>query len=366
MKASGYQLFWMVSISSIIVISYIPIRFALASSKQDAWISMLLGSLLMMAVTWLMLRICKQHERQTFVRFVQAVFGSAVGKLVVAVYFVFWFVQMALIAKDMANFHNLVMLHETPMSVIVACMLFLVAFAVHRGGLTAVSRCAEVIGPVFVCILYVQLFLNPQDMNVKRILPIYVDTGWQAILQGALGCYPFLVDPSIILMLYYFAENKKTASRAILWGTGVAMVWGILTAMVLLFVTGPELATSLVVPVYSLTKFVTILNFIQNIDAFYIPLWLLGAFVKLSVGLFILSYGLSEWTGFKNWRAIAWALGIALFVVVMYGSHDVRIENVLKSDYERHYLYPFLYALVPLLVWAIGGIRKRRSTDGLP
>lgn len=366
MKASGYQLFWMVSISSIIVTSYIPIRYAMEPSKQDAWISMLLGSLLMMAVTWLMLRICKQHERLTFVRFVQTVLGTAVGKVVAAVYFVFWFMQMAMIAKDMANFQNLVMLHQTPMFVIVACMLFLVAYAVQRGGLTAVSRCAEVIGPVFVCILYVQHFLNPQDMDVKRIMPIYADTGWQAIIQGALGCYPYLVDPSIILMLYFFAENKKTASRAIMWGTGIAMLWGVLTALALLFVAGPDLASVLSVPVYSLTKFVTILNFIQNIDAFFIPLWLLGAFVKLSLCLFILSYGLSEWTGLKNWRAIAWAISIALFAFVMYGANDLRYENLLKTDYDRHYLYPFLYGVVPLLLWAIGGIRKRRSSDGVP
>ncbi|MDR6879972.1 hypothetical protein J2X61_001719 [Bacillus sp. 3255] len=41
--------------------------------------------------------------------------------------------------------------------------------------------------------------------------------------------------------------------------------------------TGPSMAAQLVVPVYSFTKYISILNFVQNIDAFYIPMWLIGA-----------------------------------------------------------------------------------------
>ncbi|MFC4968835.1 GerAB/ArcD/ProY family transporter [Paenibacillus sp. GCM10023248] len=78
-------------------------------------------------------------------------------------------------------------------------------------------------------------------------------------------------------MLFFFTDNKPSASRAILWGTGVSMFWGVLTTIVLLCMTGPSMAAQLVVPVYSLTKYISILNFVQNIDAFHIPMWLIGA-----------------------------------------------------------------------------------------
>ncbi|MBM7563892.1 GerAB/ArcD/ProY family transporter [Paenibacillus sacheonensis] len=366
MKVSGYQMFWLINISSMIMVSYLPIQLAAREARQDCWISMLLGSLVMLAVTWIMLRICMQHKDKTLVVFIKDLLGTVLGKLVVFVYFLLWFMQMAMIAKGMAEFQSLVMLHNTPMLFVLVCMLFLVAYAVYRGGITAVSRCAEVIGPFFVSVLFAQLFLNPQGMDMKRVLPVYYDSGWYLILKGTFYSMNYLVDPSIILMLFFFAENKRTAARGIMWGTAVAMAWGVITTLVLLFVTGPRMAAEMIVPVYSLTKFVSILNFIQNIDAFFIPLWLLGAFIKLGVGLFILSYGLSQWTGIKNWKLIACLTTVVWLAYLLYSGHEIRLTNTLRSLFLVGGLYPFAYIVLPLLFWLIGSIRQHRKSSGSP
>jgi spore germination protein KB len=201
-------------------------------------------------------------------------------------------------------------------------------------------------------------------MDWKRILPIYADSGWLQILKGTASSFSYLVDPSIILMLIFFAENKQSASRAILWGTAVSMVWGVLTTLILLFVTGPNIVAKLVTPVYSLTKFVSILDFVQNIDAVYIPLWLLGAFIKLSVCLFILSYGLSEWTGFKNWKLIACLTTACLFGYILFITEHIRFSNTLKSEFLNRVFYPLVYMVIPAILWIISGIRWRLKGSG--
>ncbi|SFJ41076.1 spore germination protein KB [Paenibacillus sp. UNC496MF] len=365
MKISGYQLFWLINISSMIMYSYLPIQLAAEVSAQDCWISELLGSAAMMAITWLMLRLCIRHPNKTLVGFLKELLGTVLGKLLATAYFALWFMQLSLIAKGTIEFQNLVMLHNTPMIVILLLLLFTVAYAVWKGGLTAVSRCAEVIGPILMFTLFTQLFLNPQDMELGRILPVYADSGWYRILKGAWHSIYYMMDPSIVLMLFFFAENKRTASRAVIWGTAIAMLWGVLATLVVLFVTGPNMAAEMIAPIYSLTKFVSILNFIQNIDAIYIPLWLLGAFVKLAVGLFILSYGLSEWSGFKNWKLIAGLMTCAAVGYILYSGHHARLANTLKNPYLVNYFYPFVYLVVPPLLWAIGSIRKGRRTPGI-
>ncbi|QGQ97609.1 hypothetical protein EHS13_23320 [Paenibacillus psychroresistens] len=365
MKISGYQMFWLVSISSMIMISYLPIKLAAEESLQDCWISILLGGMIMMAITWIMLRVCMQNKDKTIVNFLKDLLGTVFGKIIVIFYFLAWFLQMATTAKGLADFQNLVLLHNTPMIIILLCMLFLVTYVVYRGGITAISRCAEVIGPFFVFILYAQLFLTPQDMDMKRILPIYADSGWFHILKGTLNSFNYMVDPSIIFMLFFFAENKRTISRAILWGTAVAMFWGVLTTLVLLSVTGPSITAQLVAPVYSLTKFVSILNFVQNIDALFIPFWLLGAFIKLSVCLFILSYGLSEWVGFKKWKLTACLITLVLLAYVIYSTHNIRISYTLKDLLLTGFFYPIIYIVIPLILWMIGSIRQRRKASSL-
>ncbi|AZN41390.1 GerAB/ArcD/ProY family transporter [Paenibacillus albus] len=357
MKIGSYPMFWMVSISSIIVSSYLPIRLAVAESRQDCWISMLLGGMIMMATTWLMLRVCMQNKDKTLVSFMKDLLGTFLGKTLAIVYFLLWLWQLSMLTTAMVEFQNLILLHNTPTIVLIVCTLFLAAYAVYRGGLTAVSRCAEVIGPFFLLFCYSHLFLNFKYIDMKRILPIYADSGWIHILKGTLYSYNYMVDPTIILMLFFFAANKRTASRAILWGTAVAMIWAVLTTLVVLFVTGPNMAAELVHPTYYLTKFVTILNFIQNIDSFYVTFWMFGNFIKLSVYLFILSYGLSEWTGFKNWKLIACVMTIIWLAIVIYCSHHIRITHMFKSLYLICGLYPFVYIVIPLLLWMIGSIR---------
>ncbi|MUG87136.1 endospore germination permease [Paenibacillus timonensis] len=359
MKVSGYQMFWLISVSSIISTSYLPLKLAAEESRQDCWISILLGGIIMMAVTGVMLRVCMQNQGKTLVAFMKDLMGTVLGKALVTIYFLLWFMQMFTIARGMTEFQNLVMLHRTPMSVILLFMLFLVAYAVYRGGITAVSRCAEVIGPIFVFILFVQLFLNPQDMDFKRVLPIYADSGWFHIVKGAFKAYSYMVDPSIILMLFFFVEIKRTAARAILWGTAIPILWGVLAALVLISVTGPVIGAELITPVYTISKFVSILNFVQNIDAFFIPLWLLGAFIKLAVGLFVLSYGLSEWTGFKNWKLIACLTTFVWMACLIYSTHNIRMSYTLKNPFLNGYFYPIAFFVLPLLMWIIGSIRQR-------
>jgi|GEM_PF-2486905 spore germination protein (amino acid permease) len=361
MTISSYQMFWIITISSMVTTSYLPIHLAMEEARQDSWLSMLLGGLIMLSITWLTLRVCMQNKDKTLIAFIQDLLGSVLGKILVPVYFLLWFKQLTMIAKGMVDFQNLVMLHNTPMIVILLCMLFLVAYVVYKGGITAISRCAEIIGPILIFVLFVQLFLNPEDMNMKRILPVYADTGWLAIVKGTLSSFNYIVDPSIILMLFFFAENKRTASRAILWGTATTVIWGVLATMVLMFVTGPHIAAQLVVPVYSLTKYISILNFIQNIDAFFIPLWLLAAFVKLSVCLFILSYGISEWSGFRNWKLIACFITLIWFGFNLYSTRPVGDAFTLKSFFLNNIFFPFVYIVIPLILWLIGSIKQRRK-----
>lgn len=361
MKTSSYQLFWMVSISSIIVYSYLPIKLAAEQSRQDCWISLLIGSMIMLAITWIVLKVCMKHQDKTFVGFVNELLGTVLGKIIAFIYLSHWFMQMVLFAKGTSDFQNLVMLHNTPMFVILMFLLFLVTYAVYKGGLTTIGRCAEIIGPIFLLTVFVQLFLNPHEMNFHRMLPIYADSGWFSILKGTFYSVYYLIDPSIIFMLFFFSQDKRAASRSILLGTALSMIWGLLATIALLFVTGPNMAAILVVPIYSITKFVSILNFVQNIDAVFIPLWLLGVFIKLSICLFIMSYGLSEWTGFKRWKLLACLISIALFVFVIYSGYELRIANALKNLFVLGIYYPFVYLVVPLLLWMVSVIRSWRK-----
>nr|WP_078382088.1 GerAB/ArcD/ProY family transporter [Sutcliffiella halmapala] len=140
MKVTGYQLFWLISISSIIIFSYVPIKLAAEQSLQDSWISILLGGIIMLAITWLMLQVCMQNKDKTLVAFIKDLLGTVLGKIFVTFYFILWFIQMSTITRGLGEFQNLVLLHEMPVIVIFLCMLFLVVYVVFKGGITDITH----------------------------------------------------------------------------------------------------------------------------------------------------------------------------------------------------------------------------------
>ncbi|MDF2836069.1 MAG: hypothetical protein K0Q63_1709, partial [Paenibacillus sp.] len=76
MKISGYQMFWLICISSAILFSYLPIHLATSEARQDSWISILISGLIMMASTWIILRVCMQNQETTLVGFMKRLLGT--------------------------------------------------------------------------------------------------------------------------------------------------------------------------------------------------------------------------------------------------------------------------------------------------
>jgi spore germination protein KB len=72
---------------------------------------------------------CMQNKGKTLVNFMKDLLGTILGKIIVTVYFLLWFMQMSMIARGMPEFMNLVLLHNTPLIVILLCILFLVSYA---------------------------------------------------------------------------------------------------------------------------------------------------------------------------------------------------------------------------------------------
>ncbi len=101
----------------------------------------------------------------------------------------------------------------------------------------------------------------------------------------------------------------------------------------------------------------------SKISTRFSTLWLLGAFGKLSVWLFILSYGISEWTGFKNWEFVALLATFAWLVFVVYDTYNIRISYSFENPYVIGLCYPFAYIVLPSILWFAGRLRKRGASS---
>ncbi|UOF92744.1 hypothetical protein LSG31_01660 [Fodinisporobacter ferrooxydans] len=107
-----------------------------------------------------------------------------------------------------------------------------------------------------------------------------------------------------------------------------------------------------------MVRFISMMEFIQNIDALVVILWILSVFVHLSLNFFIASYGTAQWLGVKNWRIIIWFIipFEFLFATTWLPRVTVHTDDVKIWAY---FVFPISMIGVPLLLWIVGTLRKK-------
>ncbi len=332
-------------------------------AKQDAWISFIISGGLTFIITFIATKLSLLYPTQTLVAYCQTILGRWIGKIIIIPYLVMWYSVSGIILRESSDFIAIAMFDKTPLAVIALLMLSVLVYVIYQGGIEGLARCSEFMGPVIYFTMLFALLLSLTNIHFKSILPVYVDSRWPAILQGSLNPLGFLGESILITMLIPFVSNTKKVMSRVLWGVGFAsLLSSLITAMVIM-TYGPSLPAKMWYPFLNMIRFVSIGHFVENIDAVIVVAWTLSVFVKLSLYLFITSYGTAQWLNVGNWKNIMWFVACAIFLLsMMYSNIDVSSIN-----YPQKFWAPFVVPVnmvgIPTLLWVVGMIRKRRTNS---
>lgn len=282
--------------------------------------------------------------------------------MIVLPYFVMWYSVIAVILRQSFDFLHMALFNKTPLFVLIFTMLIVMIYIVYKGGIESVGRFSEIFGPLIFLVILFTFILSVNDVHWVRILPVYADSGWKPILKGVLPPFAFLGESVMMMMLTGFmTEPRKGVSRS-MWGVGIASFFVFIATIMVLMIFGPTIASRMWFPYFNMVRYISTMELIQNVDTFIVIIWVLSVFIKLSLYLFITSYGTAQWLGIKNWRKVVW--GVAL--ISMIGAMWFPNINVSSIDYPQKfwiaYVVPINMIGIPLLLWIIGGIRKKYTS----
>lgn len=346
----------MVFLSEVSLIGNFPLEPVLKVAKQNAWVSFLLAGIIGVITTLLMSKLSQLYPNKTLIQYSQEILGKWLGKLIALFYVPFWFTIMGILIRGSSDFIKMVLLNRTPLWMIVLLMIMIMIYSNILGGIASIARSSELIGPLMFVFAFLPLFLNPNQMDWKQLLPIFHKSSLP-ILKGSLTALAWIGETTMILMLGAFMNQpKKDFSRV--WGAvAFGSLWGLLGAMTAILIFGPSRAANIENPQFMVFKTITILEFIQNFDLFIIFFMLFAIFNKLSSHLFVSGYGLAQFFNVKNWKVMIWVLAITLFISVILTTH-LHLETILFKPWIIWILLTYNIA-IPLLLWVVGSIKKR-------
>lgn len=361
MKISNRQLFWIIMMLEIGINLLISMTPTIQSARQDAWISYILAGGMGLLITYAAARLSSRYPRQTLIEYSTVILGKWGGKLIVIPFFLQWFWVMGLILRDEFLFIRLSVLYKTPSWIIAVTMLGVVLYTVYHGGIKAIGRVSELWGPILMVILALTFALTVNNLNWPMLLPVYADTGPGPIMEGALAPASLLGEAVLLMMLFPFAENPGTGTRkALLLGVALSSVLLLLGVLWVIMTFGPAVGGRLQFPFFEMVKLVYLMEFIQNMDIFVMAVWLVCIFVKLSVYMFITSYGVAQWIGkSRKWRQMSCIVAPVTFILTMFIiTLNPPAGLLLKSIWIR-YVLPVNMVAIPLLLLTVSYVKEK-------
>ncbi len=361
MRISGLQLFWMITsmeIGMTILMTFSP---GFQEAKQDVWISVLLAGIISIIIALVTYRLCLLYPAQTFVQFSRTILGKWLGSFVVLIYIVQWYSIIPVVLRQYSDLIKLVLLQHTPVFVIMGIMVVLMMYAVFNGGIESVGRSSEVLGPIIIFTILLILLLSLQNVHFRNLLPVLADTGAVPVMKGALPIASYLGHAVELTMLNAFLQNPQKELRYGLWAVYFSLFIVIISIFMTILTVNPELSGIEWYPFFTMTSKINVADFIENMDAFVVIIWIASVFTKLSIYFFIACYGTAQWLNVKNWKVFIWILAPLMLALGLIPNNMIQSTTVYLNSYWVPWVLPMNMLLIPLFLLIVGKIRSKMN-----
>ncbi|NHC38393.1 endospore germination permease [Bacillus sp. MM2020_1] len=358
MKLSGLQIFWLMftfETGNMILLTLAP---TFQEAKQDVWISYFIAAIMGILIVYVSSKAALLYPGKTLIEYSKQILGKWPGMLIVIVYLVQWYSVIGNILREFADFAITILLPTTPQWVLVLTMLLLLIYITYSGGIEGIGRCSEVFGPIILLSMFILLILSVSVFNYRNILPVFSDTGLLPILKGTLHPLSFLGESVMMLMLLSFMDQPHKGPKKAVWGIAAASSLVSTVAIWVLLILGPEIASKLRHPAFDTVSYITVMDFIQNLEILAVLVWILSVFIKLSLYFFLANYGTAQLLHIKNWRKLIWVTSPFFFVLAVIFPNPTYTFIYMKT-YWTYFALPVNMVGIPLLLWFVGSLRKK-------
>ncbi|MFD0711600.1 endospore germination permease [Paenibacillus sp. GCM10027626] len=322
---------------------------------NDLWIATLLASVSGFVAIFAAYRLHKLYPEYTVIEYGEQILGRVLGKIVGFVFVIFYLHTTGVIAREYAQFVVGSFFFRTPMIFVICSMILLCAVAV-RGGVELVARSAQILTPVFILPLAMLLLLIP-DLDVRNIFPV-LEHGFVPVLQGAATPQAWFSEYFLIsFFLPFLAKGQKGAK----WSTislSAAVASLLFTNLIVYFLFGEDTATKNY-PVLIAFRYISLAEFIENLEAVLLAAWVIGSFIKIAVFYYAAALSAGQWLNLSDYRPVVLPLGI---LIVAFSYWDLpnfpQLAKFLSTTGPFYILTT--QAAIPLLLLLVAVLRKRK------
>ena len=347
LRFRAFQLFFlMIGIQTAVGILGAP-RYIFEKSHQDAWVSILIALVYMLAVLWAMFFILKQYENADIFGIQVDLFGKWFGKLLGTVYLLFFAAELLSILLTYVEIIQVFIYPTMPFFVMGLLLLILVVYTV-LGGIRVV------VGVVFLfSFLSLWTFLLLYDpitrMEIAHFQPMF-DASFTELLKGAQTTSYSFLGFELLFVLYPFIDNKKNAKLPAYLGVSASAFLVFIFTIISIGYYSPNDFELMDWPVLSLFKSVSF-TFIERFDYLVIIEWIMVVVPTMVLLMWAITYGTKRIYAIPQ-KITLYVVAVLILTITSFIKQDDTIakmtDTVSQVGFWIVFVYPFI--LLPIVV----------------
>ncbi|MBD1383504.1 GerAB/ArcD/ProY family transporter [Metabacillus arenae] len=363
-KISNYQLFgltFLYQIGTTIIFGFG------AGAGRDAWIAVLLSSLLGTCITIIYVLLMKMNPGLTLVQWFPAQFGKWLGTPISWLYPLIFLFDAGRVAGDLKELIPSTLLPTTPPLVFIGLFLLVMVFALYLG-IENLARAGEILVPIVLILLSIEVLLlfSSDIIHLKYLLPI-LENGWVPIWENVYsqGISQTYGESIIFAMIWTQVKNPERIMKITIYSSILSGILLALSVTLAIATFGEDLYKRSIYPLFSLLGVVNVADFLNNLDPFGVIYLTSVAFFKMYIKIFAGIKAIQQLTHLHNHRVLI----VPAVILVMYLGMSVS-DNIAEHIYGMAlevvtpYVWVPLFFIFPSILLVVTWIRKKWLKGG--
>ncbi|MHA6528947.1 GerAB/ArcD/ProY family transporter [Paenibacillus sp. BAC0078] len=320
----------------------------------DAWMSVVLGGIIVMLIIVIMVKLSQQFPGKTIYQYSKQIVGGYLGGFLSLFLIAYFLLSAGFQNRVLGEIAMFFLLEGTPIWAIIIPFIWIGAYLVF-GGINSISRTYQIVFPISLFILMLCYVLSIRIFDINHLRPV-LSEGLMPVIRGLKSTVLVFTGCEVVMVITAFMQHPENAVKAMLTGIAIPMTLYILTVVMVVGGLSIDSVITSTWPTIDLVRSFEISGFF--FERFEFPLlviWMMQMFCIFSSFFFNAALGISQVFKIK-FVPVIFGLMPVIFITALI---PIRINDVFAVGDIIGRMGILLFFLLPVLLSVVLIIRKK-------
>jgi len=327
-------------------------------SKQDGWISILLGALYPIYLVVVANFLCKRFPKDNILVLSKKCFGNFFGSILNFIFISFF---LFMLTQELSGYSNIFRVYAVSFLKsyqVILTVLIPIAFVSYKG-IKTLGRLNEVGFYLTICLIIFPIGILAYG-SILNLMPVF-GSGLNNIVKASKQTLFAYAGMEMIFLIYPFLQDPKKLLKCGLGSTAIVAFIYVWVTFGTIFYLGIYSSQKYIWPVLTLSDSVKV-PIINSFRYIFITIWSLVQFKCISTYYFAVSYGLNQCVKKIDPKTFTILLyPIIIFIALLYGN-PITYSHWVENLVPVYVIFNLTYvSIVAILIYLKRGDNYRKT-----